>query len=116
MDSQARVQWLFVSNGIKARLLRYAARHEPNRDAIYRARAVLHQPSRGNPHADHFHVRVTCDARERLLGCQDWGPDWPWLRQGAGTDATAPGSTWTDEALVDALMSVPTSTETPHTE
>jgi penicillin-insensitive murein endopeptidase len=116
LDPQARVQWLFVSNGVKARLLRYAALHEPNRTATYRAREVLHQPSRGNPHADHFHVRLACDTRERRLGCRDWGPEWPWLRQGAGTDATDPGAAWTDEALVDALMSVPTPPSAPHTE
>ncbi len=102
LDPHARVQWLFVSNGIKARLLRYAAAHEPEREALYRAREVLHQPSRGNPHADHFHVRVMCEARERALGCRDWGPEWPWNRM---SEAAAPERPATDENLVEWLMS-----------
>lgn len=107
LDPDARVQWLFVSNGIKSRLLRYAASHETEREAIYRARAVLHQPSRGNPHADHFHVRVACGVRERRLGCRDWGPEWPWLRLGPAHDSHEPATAWTDDVLVDALLGVP---------
>lgn len=116
LDPAARVQWLFVSSGVKARLLRYAAAHEPEREAVYRAREVLHQPSRGNPHADHFHVRIACGLRERALGCQDWGPEWPWLRQGTVHDAPESRPAWTDEGLVDALMGVDVSPETPDTE
>lgn len=117
LDPDARVQWLFVSNGIKARLLRYAAAHEPEREAVYRARHVLHQPTSGNPHADHFHVRIACALRERALGCEDWGPEWPWIRQGQLHDAEEARDAWTDEALTDALMGeVDSSTETPHTE
>ncbi|MCA9537218.1 MAG: penicillin-insensitive murein endopeptidase [Myxococcales bacterium] len=116
LDPEARVQWIFVSNGIKARLLRYAAAHEQEREAVYRAREVLHQPSRGNPHADHFHVRVACGLREQQLGCQDWGPVWPWLRHGPLNDPSEAQTPWTDDALVDALMGVPTSAETSDTE
>lgn len=116
LDPDARVQWLFVSNGIKARLLRYAAAHEPESEAVYRARVVLHQPSTGNPHADHFHLRIACGVRERALGCQDWGPEWPWLRQGAPHDPSEASAAWTDEALVDALMRVDASPESPDTE
>ncbi len=78
MDSQARVKWLFCSDDIKARLLRYAARNEPSPQAVFRATWVLHQPGRGDPHADHFHIRVGCDPAERTLGCQEQAPFWPW--------------------------------------
>ena len=83
MDPQARVKWLFCSNDIKARLLRYAARYEPSPQAVFRATWVLHQPVRGDPHADHFHVRVGCGPSERALGCQEQAPFWPWLSDAA---------------------------------
>ncbi|MCA9575494.1 MAG: penicillin-insensitive murein endopeptidase [Sandaracinaceae bacterium] len=116
LDEEARVQWIFVSNGLKARLLRFAVAHEPERAAVTRAREVLHQPSRGNPHADHFHVRVACGLREQRLGCRDWGPDWPWLRHGASNDAADPARAWTDEALVEALMADAPAPNRAHTE
>ena len=71
MDDEARVKWLFCSNELKARLLRYAARHERSPQAVVRATWVLHQPSRGDPHDDHFHLRVGCGPRSsksRLRG------------------------------------------------
>jgi penicillin-insensitive murein endopeptidase len=78
-DPEVEVQWIFCSNGVKARLLRYAALHEPDPDVLFRASWILHQPSSGNPHADHFHVRTFCGARERALGCQDTAPFWVWV-------------------------------------
>ena len=79
LDDEARVKWLFCSNHVKARLLRYAARHEPSAKAVARATWVLHQPGRGDPHADHFHLRVGCGPVERKLGCSEQAPHWPWL-------------------------------------
>ncbi|HEY6881788.1 MAG TPA: hypothetical protein VI299_27360, partial [Polyangiales bacterium] len=66
--------------GIKARLLAYAMQFERDPRALLRAAYVLHQPSYGNPHRDHFHIRIACTGRERALGCQDAGPSWPWTR------------------------------------
>jgi len=86
MDPQARVKWLFCSNDIKARLLRYAARYEPSPQAVFRATWVLHQPGHGEPHTDHFHVRVGCGAAERTLGCQEQTPFWPWLSDPASKE------------------------------
>ncbi len=79
-DPEAIVQWIFCADGIKARLLAYAAEHEPDARILLRASYVVHQPSYGNPHRDHFHVRIACSAEERARGCQDEGPTWPWLR------------------------------------
>ena len=79
MDDEARVKWLFCSNELKVRLLRYAARHERSPQAVVRATWVLHQPSRGEPHDDHFHLRVGCGPEERRLGCDEQAPHWPWL-------------------------------------
>jgi penicillin-insensitive murein endopeptidase len=81
LDEEARVQWLFVSRGVKARLLRYAVASGADPEAIFRASLVLQQPSRSTPHADHFHVRIYCAEHERSLGCLDRGPTWPWHRR-----------------------------------
>jgi penicillin-insensitive murein DD-endopeptidase len=103
LDEEAPAQWIFCANGIKARLLMYGALHERDPRVLVRAADVLHQPSTGNPHSDHFHVRVACTAKERALGCQDAGPTWPWVRmdhekpERAGRDD--------DESLVRALLS-----------
>lgn len=80
-DPEAPVQWIFVSNGVKARLLDWARRHEPDPALLFQAIWTLHEPSRGAPHDDHFHVRLACTAEERATGCDDYGPIWPWLRK-----------------------------------
>lgn len=103
-DERAVVQWIFCADGIKARLLEYAAAHEHVPHILLRAAYVLHQPSSGNPHPDHFHVRIACTADERARGCIDEGPTWPWLRnehekpswEGPGND---------DGTLLHALLS-----------
>lgn len=102
-DQEAPVQWIFCAGGIKARLLAYAAEHESDPTTIVRAAYVLHQPSTGNPHADHFHIRIACTARERAIGCFDAGPIWPWLRNEHEKASFTPGRD-DDAALVQALL------------
>ena len=102
-DEQALVQWIFCADGIKARLLAYGAEHESDPRVLLRAAYVLHQPTRGNPHRDHFHVRVACSGDERALGCLDDGPAWPWLRNQHEKPAwEGPGND--DVTLVRALL------------
>lgn len=81
LDPSIDVQWIFCSNGIKNRLLNYAAIHEPRADVLVQATWVLHRPSQARAHDDHFHVRVMCSAEERLSGCIDQAPLWPWWRR-----------------------------------
>jgi penicillin-insensitive murein endopeptidase len=108
LDPEAAVQWIFCSRGVKARLLEYAAIREPDPRAIFRASWVLHQPSSGNPHSDHFHVRVLCTAEERAAGCWNRGPVWPWLRPERDKPAPEDGADRLDDAaLVRALMEEP---------
>lgn len=102
-DDAGPVQWIFVANPIKARLLAYGRLHEPDRELLLRAAWVLHQPSSGNPHADHFHVRWLCTAEERALGCRDVGPIWPWLRKAHEKPARPPGQADDDQGLLRAL-------------
>jgi penicillin-insensitive murein endopeptidase len=97
------VQWIFCAAGIKQRLLDYARAHERNPALLVRASYVLHQPSRGNPHADHFHVRVACTATERTLGCLDAGPIWPWFRNEHEKPAWTEGRN-DDATLLRALL------------
>ncbi len=102
LDEEAQVQWIFISRGLKARLLRYAAAHEPNPEALFRAAWALHQPTRGNPHADHFHVRIACGATQRALDCRDRGPMWSWWRDAVvKRDAYAPLD---DQSLLAQLL------------
>jgi penicillin-insensitive murein endopeptidase len=107
LDDEAPAQWIFCADGIKARLLAYALRYERDPRALLRAAYVLHQPSYGNPHRDHFHVRIACTGRERALGCQDAGPNWPWTRN----DHEKPERTGSDDdaTLLHALLDPPPS-------
>lgn len=104
LDQQAQLQWIFCSKGVKALLLRYAADHEPDPELLLRASYVLHQPSEGRAHDDHFHVRVTCTAEEMAVGCDDYGPVWPWLPLSWRTQPFAGVVTNDDLSLIHALL------------
>jgi penicillin-insensitive murein endopeptidase len=104
MDEQARVKWLFCSNELKARLLRYAARYERSPRAVLRATWVLHQPARGDPHDDHFHLRVGCGDDERSLGCREQAPHWPWLSDTARKEDDSASTAANDVRLVRWLL------------
>lgn len=75
-DRSIRVQWIFVSNKLEQRLLRWAERHDRPRWVIEYGREVMKQPSARAPHDDHFHVRLYCSRADRELGCVDTGPIW----------------------------------------
>ena len=104
MDERARVKWLFCSNELKARLLRYAARHERSPRAILRATWILHQPSAGDSHRDHFHLRVGCGEFERHFGCEEQAPHWPWLSDPARKEDIRANPAASDEHLVRWLF------------
>lgn len=102
LDEQAAVQWIFVSRGVKARLLRHAIDHEDDPRAVLRAAYVLQEPTNASPHDDHFHVRVLCTPRELAHGCENRGPIWPWLRD--EHEKAAVGETLDDERLIRELL------------
>ena len=104
MDDQARVKWLFCSNELKARLLRYAARYERSPQAVVRATWVLHQPTHGETHDDHFHLRVGCGTTERSLGCREQAPHWPWLSDTARKEDPSASAAASDTHLVGWLL------------
>lgn len=104
MDEQARVKWLFCSNELKARLLRYAARYERSAQAMLHATWILHQPTRGEVHDDHFHLRVGCGTAERALGCQEQAPHWPWMSDAARKEDVGASVAASDSHLVSWLL------------
>lgn len=107
LDEEAGVQWLFVSRGVKARLLRYGIDHETDPRVLARAAFVLHQPANAAPHDDHFHVRVLCTPRELAHDCRQRGPIWPWLRAEREKPEVVRGDTLDDDALVRELLTPP---------
>jgi penicillin-insensitive murein endopeptidase len=77
----ADVQWIFISDDLKQRLIDHAiARGEP--PAVIAAAAVLlHQPSRSLAHDDHMHIRVYCSPADVVFGCEEVGP-YRWFKKG----------------------------------
>ena len=104
LDPDANVLWIFCANGIKARLLRHGVANETNPEALLRAATVLHQPSYGNPHRDHFHVRVACTRTERAMGCLERDPLWPWIRDATELPPFSAILPADDASLLKALL------------
>lgn len=59
-DPSIRAQRIFVSSGLRQRLLREAERTEAPLVLRIKAAEILMQPKAGVPHDDHFHVRIGC--------------------------------------------------------
>ncbi|MCS6856079.1 MAG: penicillin-insensitive murein endopeptidase [Sandaracinaceae bacterium] len=76
-DEEAKVQFIFVAETLKQRLLRTAKRRKAPHWVIERAQSVMVQPSHGHPHRNHFHVRIYCAPDDRPF-CQDSAPFHPW--------------------------------------
>jgi penicillin-insensitive murein endopeptidase len=81
-DPEVGVQWIFISDELKALLLAEAARRGLPQASIDRLAEVLHQPTDALPHDDHFHVRTFCSPEDRRYGCLDHGPFWAWVDRG----------------------------------
>jgi len=78
-DPQARVQWLFVSDVVRAMLVEWALARGDSLEIIERAQQVMLQPNPGGVHDDHIHVRTACSPDEMAAGCEAHGPHRPWL-------------------------------------
>lgn len=75
-DPAIRLQWVFVSDGLRAKLLSWARKRNRPRWAIEYAATVLNQPGDSLPHDNHFHIRVYCTRTDRFHGCVERGPVW----------------------------------------
>lgn len=76
-DGEARVQYIFVSESLRALLLQYAEQQAVAKVVRDRVARVMVRPPDRHPHDNHFHVRVYCGPHERPK-CQDEAPYWPW--------------------------------------
>jgi penicillin-insensitive murein endopeptidase len=76
-DPEARVQYMFVAQGLRTRMLMEGRRQGEHDDFLRAAAAVMVEPKVGHNHDNHFHVRIYC-ARDDRPSCQDGAPYWPW--------------------------------------
>lgn len=76
-DGDARIQYIFVANALKERLLREGERRRASPSVLARARKTLVQPAGRHPHANHFHVRIYCSPANRPR-CEDRAPFHAW--------------------------------------
>jgi len=72
------LQYVLVATHLKAAMLEHARRRGDDPDLIERARWMVIQPWNSAPHDDHFHIRVFCGPRDRIEGCIERPPAWPW--------------------------------------
>ncbi len=78
-DPDARIQWIFVSDVVRAILIEWAISQGDSIETIRRAHEVMRQPNPGGIHDDHTHVRTACSPEETATGCEPAGPRRPWL-------------------------------------
>lgn len=74
MNPVADVQWIFISDDLKQRLLDHAIDQGETLEVITAAAQLMHQPNGALPHDDHMHVRVYCAPTDVRHGCEELGP------------------------------------------
>lgn len=87
-SARAQVQWLLISDPLRARLLDYARTTGASPELIKRAADALHQPRWALPHDDHLHVRIYCSKEDLASGCKDTGPRWSWVDSASAASST----------------------------
>jgi len=107
-DGDARVQYIFVSRPLRARLLAEGQRRNAPEVVLRRAAQVLMQPRGRHPHRNHFHVRIYCPPDSRPT-CEDVAPYWPWYPGAAPIQAppVLPPPTAVERSIDDQSMSRP---------
>lgn len=68
-----QVQYLFIANPLKRKLLAHARRKGVSARLLARADAILGQPGRAAPHNDHLHLRIYCSREDAASGCLHQG-------------------------------------------
>jgi len=81
-DPEYQVQWIFVARWLRSRLLANARKRGFDPDIVERMAKVMKQPGDSAPHDDHFHLRLYCSVEDRMYGCTERGPVWPWVDLG----------------------------------
>ncbi|MSP59099.1 MAG: hypothetical protein EXR72_01955 [Myxococcales bacterium] len=72
-DPAITVEYLFISERLRDRLLEHAVAVGAPGEVVQRARRALRQPARFPPHDDHLHLRIRCPPGDRFQGCVDEG-------------------------------------------
>jgi penicillin-insensitive murein endopeptidase len=92
LNDPAGVRYLFVSMGLRARLLAYAKRKGKSDAIIQRAAAAMMSPKDADLHDDHFHVRIGCPESMRGTCVEESGQRIMVASEKAGRDdVMAPG-------------------------
>ena len=79
-DSHVQVQHLYLAEPLRQQLLSRARAIGEPEWVVQRARTVLHEPGHAGRHDDHLHLRIYCSRADRLAGCSDDDPRWPWVQ------------------------------------
>jgi penicillin-insensitive murein endopeptidase len=79
-DPQVPVQWIFIGRHVARLLIDHARRTAEPTYLINHVASLMHQPGDASSHNDHMHVRIYCDAADRMLGCRDRGPE-RWMKK-----------------------------------
>jgi penicillin-insensitive murein endopeptidase len=99
-EPRIEVQYLFINERLKEKLMEYALAHGEDPALVDRADALLHQPGDSLPHDDHLHVRIFCSAEDRPFGCSDRGPVRWWKKRWKYMPPLAPRETFDQLATV----------------
>jgi penicillin-insensitive murein endopeptidase len=75
----AQIQYLFIYNPLKQLILDAGRRANADPKIIERASFVMQQPGDSTPHAEHFHIRIYCPAKDIVDGCMVSSIIWPWV-------------------------------------
>ena len=76
----ASLQYLFISDALKKKLLEHARAIKEPAAIIERAAELLRQPGAAAAHDDHLHVRVYCSQMDAAGGCRDQGVVHPFAK------------------------------------
>ncbi len=76
-DGDARVQYIFVAQTLKRRIIAEARRRNTSDAVLDRMETAMVQPAGGHPHRNHFHVRIYCAPADRPA-CEDRSPFHAW--------------------------------------
>ena len=70
-DPQVQMEYLFISDPLRALLLGHARQIGEPPAVVQRAASMLMQPGRDIPHDDHLHIRIYCGRADRGAGCEN---------------------------------------------
>jgi hypothetical protein len=73
LSSKAQLQYIFISDPLRAMLLEHARKSGENPGIVRRAATLLRQPGPSIPHNDHFHLRIYCSRFDVGGGCDHTG-------------------------------------------